>query len=189
MVSPRHPPLMRRGDPASCPWSRIPKPPAAQSPGFHSSKPPLCTSLFLSAKPQLPFHGSLPSLALLVGGGWDGAEKRVLAKVAEYSREARGARPLVRPGSRDPSVDTLEARAAPLSQLSWRERRPGSAASAARGHPGNGGGGVTAHLQARGEGTGCTSAWEAPGGPPGTRISEKHQLMAGRLVGQTEVFL
>lgn len=56
-------------------------------------------------------------------------------------------------------------------------------------HPGNGGGGVTAHLQARGEGTGCTSAWEAPGGPPGTRISEKHQLMAGRLVGQTEVFL
>lgn len=52
----------------------------------------------------------------------------------------------LRLGSRNPSMDTLEAPVAPLSQLSWRERRPGSTASAARGHPGNRGGGVTAHL-------------------------------------------
>ena len=48
-----------------------------------------------------------------------------MAKAAECFREARGARPLVCLGSRDPSVDTLEAPVALLSQLSWRESPTG----------------------------------------------------------------
>lgn len=109
-------------------------------------------------------------------------------KVAECSREARGAQPLVRPGSRDPSVDTLEAPVAPLSQLSWRERSPGSAASAARGHPGEWRWGC--HRPSAGQ-----RGQAAPlGGRPLGDHQElgslrKHQLMAGRLVGQIQAFL
>lgn len=144
-ISPRNPPLTRRGDSASCPRSWIPKPSAAQSPAFRSAEPPLCTPLSLSAKPQLPFRGSLSSLELLVGGGMGQKRESWLRQQNVPGRRGVHGRWL-RLGSRNPSMDTLEAPVAPLSQLSWRERRPGSTASAARGHPGNRGGGVTAHL-------------------------------------------